>query len=37
MNEILLEQALQLWRDGCDEAAAVIDQLLEMRIETESP
>jgi hypothetical protein len=32
-TEILLAEALHLWRNGCDAAADVIDTLLELRIE----
>ena len=32
-TEILLAEALHLWRNGCDAEADVIDTLLELRIE----
>lgn len=34
-HQQLLDTALQLWRNGCDEAAPLIDLLLELQIETE--
>lgn len=36
-TEILLAEALHLWRNGCDAAADVIDRLLELRIKEIEP
>lgn len=34
-HQQLLDTAAQLWRNGCDEAATLIDKLLELQIETQ--
>ena len=34
-HQQLLDTALHLWRNGCDDAAPLIDKLLELQIETQ--
>jgi hypothetical protein len=33
-HQQLLDAAVELWRNGCDEAAPLIDMLLDLQIET---